>query len=80
LDEIFSDEEGDAPHEYDEVSRHPLRPDHRNQDEFADFIEEDDLEDEDEQIKRREEMEVARPRDRAYTGSGGLYGQPSGIP
>ena len=37
-------------------------------DEFADFIEEDDLEDEDERQKIQEEMEVARPRQQGYVG------------
>ena len=37
-------------------------------DEFADFIEEDDLEDEDERQKLQEEMEVARPRQQGYIG------------
>jgi transcription elongation factor SPT6 len=40
-------------------------------DEFADFIEEDDLEDEEDRIRHQEEMEVARPRERAYLGSSG---------
>jgi transcription elongation factor SPT6 len=71
LDEIFSDEEGDAAHDFEEGVRHPLRPDHRNLDEFADFIEEDDLEDEEDRIRHQEEMEVARPRERAYLGSSG---------
>lgn len=37
-------------------------------DEFADFIEEDDLEDEEEKQRHQEEMEVARPRERGYVG------------
>jgi transcription elongation factor SPT6 len=37
-------------------------------DEFADFIEEDDLEDEVERQRHQEEMEVARPRERGYIG------------
>jgi transcription elongation factor SPT6 len=77
LDEIFSDEELDAPHEYDGGPRNPLRPDHRHVDEFADFIEEDDLEDEDEKIRHQEELEVARPRGSAFTGIGGA--EASGI-
>lgn len=66
LDEIFSDdEEADAPHDMD---RQFSRPDHHRVDEFADFIEEDDLEDEDERQRHQEEMEVARPRERGYVG------------
>jgi len=42
------------------------RLDHHRVDEFADFIEEDDLEDEQEKIARQEEMEVARPNQRSY--------------
>ncbi|PQE23984.1 Transcription elongation factor SPT6 protein [Rutstroemia sp. NJR-2017a WRK4] len=64
LDEIFSDdEEQDAPHEYE---RSFARPDHRI-DEFADFIEEDELED-DERDRLIEEREVARPREKGYVG------------
>ena len=63
LDEIFSDdEEVDAPHEFER----PFRTDHHRVDEFADFIEEDELEDEDERQKLQEEMEVARPRQQGY--------------
>lgn len=64
LDEIFSDDE--------ELDGPPLngnrfsRSDHHRVDEFADFIEEDDLEDEDERQRHQEEMEVARPRERNY--------------
>ncbi|KAH7419901.1 SH2 domain-containing protein [Cadophora sp. MPI-SDFR-AT-0126] len=66
LDEIFSDdEEVDAGHELD---RGFARSDHHRVDEFADFIEEDDLEDEDERQRHQEEMEVARPRERGYVG------------
>ncbi|KUJ15601.1 transcription elongation factor Spt6 [Mollisia scopiformis] len=66
LDEIFSeDEELDAGHDLD---RGYARPDHHRVDEFADFIEEDDLEDEDERQRHQEEMEVARPRERGYVG------------
>jgi len=66
LDEIFSDdEELDAPHDLD---RQFARPDHHRVDEFADFIEEDDLEDEVERQRHQEEMEVARPRERGYIG------------
>ena len=53
----------------DDAPRHPLRPDPRA-DEFADFIEEDDLEDDDQKQRYQEEMEVARPRDRGYMGAG----------
>ncbi|RKF64293.1 Transcription elongation factor SPT6 [Golovinomyces cichoracearum] len=67
LDEIFSDdEELDGPHINE--SRFS-RSDHHRVDEFADFIEEDDLEDEDERQRHQEEMEVARPRDRGYIGN-----------
>jgi transcription elongation factor SPT6 len=66
LDQIFSDdEELDAPHD---LERQFARPDHHRVDEFADFIEEDDLEDEDERQRHQEEMEVARPRERGYVG------------
>ncbi|TGO11015.1 hypothetical protein BTUL_0119g00150 [Botrytis tulipae] len=64
LDQIFSDdEEQDAPHDYE---RSFARPDHRI-DEFADFIEEDELED-DERDRLAEEREVARPREKGYVG------------
>jgi len=66
LDEIFSDdEELDAPHDID---RQFSRPDHHRMDEFADFIEEDDLEDDEERQRHQEEMEVARPRERGFVG------------
>ncbi|KAH6713091.1 SH2 domain-containing protein [Leptodontidium sp. MPI-SDFR-AT-0119] len=66
LDEIFSDdEEVDNGHDLD---RGFIRSDHHRIDEFADFIEEDDLEDEDERQRHQEEMEVARPRERGYVG------------
>ncbi|KAA8571494.1 hypothetical protein EYC84_001494 [Monilinia fructicola] len=66
LDQIFSDdEEQDAPLDYD---RSFARPDHRV-DEFADFIEEDELED-DERDRLAEEREVARPREKGYVGGG----------
>ncbi|KAG4443481.1 Transcription elongation factor spt6 [Cadophora sp. M221] len=66
LDEIFSDdEEVDNGHDLD---RGFIRSDHHRVDEFADFIEEDDLEDEDERQRHQEEMEVARPRERGYVG------------
>lgn len=71
LDEIFSDDEGDAPNDYD---RSFHRPDHQRVDEFADFIEEDDLEDEDERQRHQEEMEVARPRERGFVGTGEASG------
>jgi transcription elongation factor SPT6 len=60
---MFSDDdEADAPHE----TERQFRPDHHRVDEFADFIEEDDLEDEDERQKIQEEREVARPRQTGY--------------
>lgn len=65
LDQIFSDEEDEASHE---VERGFARLDHHRVDEFADFIEEDELEDEDERQRHQEELEVARPRERGYTG------------
>ncbi|KAF8864925.1 transcription elongation factor Spt6 [Acephala macrosclerotiorum] len=66
LDEIFSDdEELDNGHD---LERGYDRPDRHRVDEFADFIEEDDLEDEDERQRHQEEMEVARPRERGYVG------------
>ncbi|TVY84007.1 Transcription elongation factor SPT6 [Lachnellula suecica] len=72
LEEIFSDdEEVDAPHEYERAFN---RPDHHRVDEFADFIEEDELEDEDERQRHQEEMEVARPRERGFVGSGEASG------
>ncbi|TVY30514.1 Transcription elongation factor SPT6 [Lachnellula hyalina] len=72
LDQIFSDdEELDAPHEYE---RSFNRPDHHRVDEFADFIEEDELEDEDERQRHQEEMEVARPRERGFVGTGEASG------
>jgi transcription elongation factor SPT6 len=55
----------DAPHDFD---RQFTRPDHHRLDEFADFIEEDDLEDEEEKQRHQEEMEVAKPRERGYVG------------
>lgn len=64
LDEIFSDDEDEAPQD---AGRGFARPDHQR-DEFADFIEEDELEDEDERQRHQEELEVARPRERGYTG------------
>ncbi|KAH8592692.1 SH2 domain-containing protein [Bisporella sp. PMI_857] len=64
LDDIFSDDDdADAPHDLD---RQFARPDHHRVDEFADFIEEDDLEDDDERQRHLEEMEVARPRERGF--------------
>lgn len=63
LDQIFSDDEDEAVQE----QRSYARPDHQR-DEFADFIEEDELEDEDERQRHQEELEVARPRERGYTG------------
>ncbi|KIN06612.1 hypothetical protein OIDMADRAFT_101289 [Oidiodendron maius Zn] len=67
LEEMFSDDEEQEPAD--------RRPDHHRVDEFADFIEEDDLEDEEERLKKREELEVARPRDRAtFIGGPGAAG------
>lgn len=51
-----------------DLDRGFIRSDHHRIDEFADFIEEDDLEDEDERQRHQEEMEVARPRERGYVG------------
>jgi transcription elongation factor SPT6 len=64
---MFSDdEEADAPNE---LEPRFVRPDHHRVDEFADFIEEDDLEDDEERQRHQEEMEVARPRDRYVAGA-----------
>ncbi|TAQ90193.1 hypothetical protein B7494_g1457 [Chlorociboria aeruginascens] len=64
LAEIFSDdEEQEAPYD---MERQFGRPDHHRVDEFADFIEEDDLEDETEKQALKEKMEVAAPRERGY--------------
>lgn len=64
LEEIFSDdEELDGP---PATESRFARSDHHRVDEFADFIEEDDLEDEDERQRHQEEMEVARPREKNY--------------
>ncbi|KAI9860448.1 MAG: Transcription elongation factor spt6 [Trichoglossum hirsutum] len=74
LEEIFSDDEDiDAPHDLDEDDRRgPLRAEPRAlADEFADFIEEDELSDEDERQRQLEEREIARPRDREYGGVAG---------
>lgn len=62
LDEIFSDDETEARPDY---NHNPLRVD-RNIDEFADFIEEDDPDDEEEAIRLQEEREIARPRDKTF--------------
>ncbi|KAG9246272.1 SH2 domain-containing protein [Calycina marina] len=63
LDNIFDDDDdADLANEPD---RH-ARPDHRREDEFADFIEEDDLEDDVERQRNQEELEVARPRERGF--------------
>lgn len=75
LDEIFSDDE-DVPQDF--ADRSSFRQDHRVlENEFDDFIEEDDLEDEDERLRQQEELEVARPRERGFTGSG--IAQTSGL-
>jgi len=64
LDDIFDDDDDvDVAHELD---RQFARPDHHRADEFADFIEEDDLEDDVERQKNQEDLEVARPRERGY--------------
>ncbi|KAI5857304.1 transcription elongation factor Spt6 [Durotheca rogersii] len=64
LDEIFSEEDDDLVDD-----RHYARPSHRAAaDEFDDFIEEDFPEDEDERMRQREDMEVARPRDKGVIG------------
>lgn len=66
LDDIFSDEEEDAE---DRRYGGGGRPSHRAAvDDLDDFIEEDFPEDEDEQRRHREDMEVARPRDRGLAG------------
>lgn len=67
LDQIFSDdEEIDGP----QINESRFsRSNNNRMDEFADFIEEDDLEDEDERQRHQEEMEVARPRERGYIGN-----------
>ncbi len=45
------------------------RPSHRAQvDEMDDFIEDDYPEDEEEQLQRQEDLEVARPRDKGFVG------------
>ncbi|KAI0024306.1 SH2 domain-containing protein [Xylariomycetidae sp. FL0641] len=64
LDEMFSDDDEEA------VDERPYgRPSHRPADEFEDFIEEDYPEDEEERMRHVEDMEVARPRDKAHAGS-----------
>ncbi|KAK0720611.1 SH2 domain-containing protein [Lasiosphaeris hirsuta] len=61
LAEIFSDDDDDVGDE-----RPYGRPSHRAQaDEFDDFIEDDYPEDDDERIQRQEDLEVARPKDKA---------------
>ena len=64
MDEIFSDDE--EPDAGPDLDRRFARPDHQRIDEFADFIEEDEVSDEGERQKIQEEMEVARPRERGY--------------
>lgn len=63
LDDIFSDDEDDAQQQQD---RHFSRHDNHRVDEFADFIEEDELEDDAEKQARQEELEIARPRERGF--------------
>ncbi|KAK3360206.1 SH2 domain-containing protein [Lasiosphaeria hispida] len=61
LAEIFSDDDDEVGDE-----RPYGRPSHRAQaDEFDDFIEDDYPEDDDERIQRQEDLEVARPKDKA---------------
>lgn len=55
LDEIFSHD--DAPCDMDDAARHPLRLDPRV-DEFANFIEENDLEQDDQTQRYHEEMNL----------------------
>jgi len=57
-----------------ETDRHFGRLDGHRVDEFADFIEEDDLEDDEERKARQEEMEVARPRERGLAGASDAAG------
>ncbi|KAK7964989.1 transcription factor atf1 [Apiospora saccharicola] len=61
LDDIFSDEDEDAVDD----RRYGGRPSHHPPaDDLDDFIEDDFPEDEDEQRRHREDLEVSRPRDR----------------
>lgn len=64
LDQIFSDDD-DVDTGVDQ-DRGFGRSDYHRADEFDGFIEEDDLEDEDERLRLQEQREVARPRDRGY--------------
>ncbi|KAI9849087.1 MAG: Transcription elongation factor spt6 [Sclerophora amabilis] len=74
LDEMFSDDEGEsggiAPHEVEQDRLGRFRPERRGlPDEFEDFIEQDELTDDDEKARRQEELEVARPKaGQSYTG------------
>ncbi|OBT50660.1 hypothetical protein VE04_08830 [Pseudogymnoascus sp. 24MN13] len=70
LDEIFSEDEAA---DVDEAPRHPLRADHRNVDEFADFIEEDELEDEDQKLRYQDEVEDTLEDMEAVFGNGEDY-------
>lgn len=61
--EIFSDDDDEVDEE-----RHYPRASHRAPaDEFEGFIEDDYSEDDEERAQRQEDMEVARPRDKALT-------------
>ena len=68
LEDIFADDEdvdGQADPHIDRLGR--FRPEPRGlQNEFDDFIEEDDLSDEEEQDRLQEEREIARPRGQSY--------------
>ncbi|KAI9813582.1 MAG: Transcription elongation factor spt6 [Pycnora praestabilis] len=65
VDDIFSSDDEDAPHEYED-RRAPLREPPRGlNDEFADFIEEDYEQDRDQQ---QEDLEVARPLRKGFAG------------
>lgn len=63
---MFDDEDIDAGF--------AAREHHHRVDEFADFIEEDELEDEDERQRHQEEMEVARPKERGYVAGADTVG------
>ncbi|KJR83147.1 transcription elongation factor SPT6 [Sporothrix schenckii 1099-18] len=67
LAKIFSDEEDEDDDDAAAAGRY-ARPAHRGVDEMDDFIEEDFPEDEDERLRRQEDLEVARPRERFIGG------------
>jgi transcription elongation factor SPT6 len=69
LDDIFSDDD-----EPDAGTQYASRDHHQRVDEFEGFIEEDELEDEDERQRLQEEKEVARPRQGGYVGNGDAVG------